>query len=192
MVEILTKKSMYAALTRGDFGNTVPQFFSVESWKQSIDCARYSFWGIRSCQAGGDRRCRLNVPSAEVEQLYRMWFPGGGGNISPMIDCYAMLRAEVIDTKFAPTPGLNLHYVPPGSAIDQADPWRGAFRQFGQRIAGLAAVRVLQQSLWPADLDDLRDLLQRYPEHTIELSACDRAVGQRCHRNTIIWEVRKY
>jgi hypothetical protein len=33
-------------------------------------------------------------------------------------------------------------------------------------------------------------LLERYPHHVIELSACSRAVGVIPLRNTCVWEVR--
>lgn len=192
MNAIRTKAQMYAMLNAGSLGNTVPQFFSVASWEASPDYPAFALWGIRSSIAGADKRCRLNVPTGQVAPLFNEWFPSGGGNISPMIDMYAILRGEVIDTIHAPRPGLNLFYVPPEAPIDQADPWRGSFRNHGKQAAGAAARLVLEQYLWPSDLDDLYALVERYPEHTIEFSACWRKIGVMPNRRMCVWEVRKY
>lgn len=185
---VLNKKDMYRRLAAGEFGNTVPQWFSVELWEK--DAAPYSLWGIRSGLAGGDKRMRLNVPTQEVADLYRSWFPQGGGNISPMIDMYVELRGEVVECPDV-HPGLLLFHVEPGKVVPE-DPWRGSFKKYGQQKKGLAAWNILKTFLWPSDLEDLKILLDIYPEHVIEFSACNRAVGVIPHRNTVIWEVRKY
>jgi hypothetical protein len=57
---------------------------------------------------------------------------------------------------------------------------------------GLTAKLLLDRYLWPSSRDDLDALLDLYPDHVIEFSAYDRAVGDRPHRNTLIWEVRAY
>lgn len=177
-------------LANGTFGNTVPQWFDVRSWEASDESSRYPLWGIRSGVAGGDKRMRLNVPSAEVSELFQAWFPGGGGNISPMVDEFAQLRAEVWESNICPF-GLSLFYVPCGM-IDQADPWRGSFRKYGKPAHGIEAKALLSHYLWASDLADLEVLLETYPGHVVELSACSKAVGVIPNRNTIIWEVRKY
>ncbi len=189
---VTNKRRMYAELARGGFGNTVPQYFSAEEWEASPDWSRYPLWGIRSGAAGGDKRMRLNVPRGEVAPLYREWFPAGGGNISPMIDRWAVMRGEVFENDFGHPFGLNLIYVPPGSEIDPKDPWRGSFRKYGTPAHGAAALAILKAYLWPSDFEDLRATLDAYPGHVVEFSACDRAVGIVPHRNTIIWEVRLY
>lgn len=192
MSDIRSKRQMYEMLASGVFGNTIPQYFSVAEWEASVDHDRYPLWGIRSGAAGGDPKCRLNVPTAEVAPLFRQWFPGDDGNISYMVDEWAVLRGEVIDTVDAPQPGLNLFYVPPTATIDRADPWRGSFRNFGRHVAGVGLRLILEQYLWQSDLEELRDLIDRYPEHAIEFTACSKAVGRIPNRNCVIWEVRRY
>lgn len=188
---ISTKPKMYRLLSAGALGNTLPVWYSVESWEADPGTAAYRLWGIRSVSKAGDPRMRLNVPAGEVADLYREWYPSGGGSISPMIDRYAVLRAEVFENDFGHPFGLSLFYVPPGLACP-ADPWRGSFRKSGRHAHGAAAVAIMKAYLWPSDYEDVRALLERYPGHVVEFSACDRAVGVIPHRNTIIWEVRKY
>jgi hypothetical protein len=56
---VATKAQMYRLLAAGRFGNTTPQFFSVEDWKASPDAARYPTWGVRTLTPGGP--CRFDV-----------------------------------------------------------------------------------------------------------------------------------
>lgn len=57
---------------------------------------------------------------------------------------------------------------------------------------GVHAKLVLDHFLWPNSLDDVEILLDTYPDHVVEFSTYDRAVGDQPRRNTIIWEVRSY
>jgi hypothetical protein len=186
--EVTNKKQMYSLLSTGTFGNTVPQYFDLFSWVMSPDHSKYKLWGIRSGVAGGDKRMQLNVHRATVPRLYEEWFPEGGGNISPMIDQWAKLRAEVMLNRFGPF-GLQVHYA---DGYDPDNPWRGSFQKYGRTVSGLVATHLLRKYLWPSDYEDLMLLLDRYPDHVVELSACSRAVGVVPRRNTVIWEVRKY
>ena len=191
MTAVRTKRQMYRMLAAGEFGNTVPQWFDLAAWEADSEAARYALWGVRSGLAGGDKRMRLNVPRDEVVALCRNWFPSGGMNLSPMIDMYAVLRAEVYESNFGEPFGLNVFYVPPGKLVPE-DPWRGSFKRYGSRAWGIKALHLLREHLWPGDWEDLWLTLDRFPGHVVELSACDRAVGVIPHRNTICWEVRSY
>lgn len=180
---ITDKATMYRLLSAGSLGNTIPQFFSLAEWEPHS--RSYPLWGIRSLIGGGDRRMRLNVPTADVPAVY---FPGA--NVSPMIDAFAVIRGEVIDS--ALTGGISLRYVPPDAVIDPRDPWRGSFRNFGRNVSGSAAVAVLKAYLWPDDYEAMRELLGEYPDHAVEFTACDRPVGVVPMRNCVIWECRQY
>lgn len=185
---VTTKARMYELLCAGEFGNTLPNYFSLEEWVASGDRERYEWWGLRSRLAAGDRRMRLNIHRDEVPRLWASWFPDGGGNLSVMIDPWVTLRAEVWEADVAPF-GLVVYYA---AGYDPLDPWRGSFRRYGRQLGGLAARSLLETHLWPSDYADLRVTLDRYPGHVVEFSACSRAVGLIPHRNTVIWEVRLY
>ena len=168
----------------------MPQWFSLDSWLKDLPENSFPLWGIRSAVLGGDRRCKLNVPTKEVENLWTSWFPSGGGNISPMIDQYAVLRAEVMENDLCHPVGLSVFYVVGSPLMTGA--WREAFKLYGKMIFGLQAKHLLEKYLWPSDLSDLYALLEMYPRHVVELSACDRAIGEIPNRNTIVWELRRY
>ncbi len=187
--DIRTKSQMYAALSAGLLGNTIPQWYDAQRWLVE-GAKQYPLWGVRSVVGGGDPRMRLNVPVREVYQYVAELFKDGEYNISPMIDSWAVLRAEVCG-RTETIPGLYVYYVPPGF-IDPESPWRGSFHKYGKEAVGSVARLLLETYLWPEDLENVYRLLDEYPGHTVEFSACCKAVGVVPHRNTVIWEVRNY
>jgi hypothetical protein len=84
--------------------------------------------------------------------------------------------------------------------------WRGleltySFAPYPMKIAlakapcyavGLVAKLLLDTWLWPASRDDVDAFLDLYDGHAIEFTAYGIAVGDQPHRNTLIWEVRRY
>lgn len=182
---IVDKKQMYELLTAGKLGNTLPQFFSVEEWRDSGLVDKFAWWGVRTLVPLGP--CRLNCPTSEVEETARRpEFVAAGVNISIMVDriCRVTLWAEIQEL-----PQLYLYGIehPPQDAS-----WRKLMPTQGRGYEGLQARMLLQKHLNPNALDDLEILLARYPGHVIEFSCVDRCFG--CHdlRNMIVWEVRKY
>lgn len=188
MPMIATKAEMYTALLGGRLGNTMPNFLTLADWQKSEWADAFPMWGVRSGIAGGDKRMRLNVPTADVAALYRLLFGESGGNISPMVDEWVTLRAELCESDTEPV-GLHLRY--PTQVVPQ-NPWRGSFERHSRNVYGTEAWRVLRQHLNANSLDDLQILLAEYPGHTVELSACNRCLGAIPHRNAVIWEVRYY
>ena len=185
MKPIKNKSQMYALLNRGALGNTIPLFRTVGEWQRSTDYGQYPQWGVR-VDLPGDKRMRLYIPREEVADYIRANFPEGGGfNISPMIDQWAVLKGEVFEQSYEPF-GLCL-YAATGSGS-----WREQLRERGRHYFGLQAQLVLQHYCDPASYEDIRELLDLYPGHVIEFSACDRPVGKIPGRNVVIWEARSY
>lgn len=184
---VTSKRQMYRLLTEGAFGNTIPQFFSYESWVNSLEYSRYRIWGIRSLRAGGGP-CRLNCPREEVlDTISRSEFASAGVNISAMMDVVTRVKlwCEVVETET----GLAVYGIenPPRDGS-----WRELMGKHGVQYTGLTARNLLRRSLNGSSLADLRELLDKYPGHVVELSACSSNVGTIPGRNAIIWEVRKY
>lgn len=186
MTPITSKSAMYPLLAAGAFGNTIPQYFGVAAWRASGDADRYPTWGVRTLTPGGP--CRLYCPAAEVEATVREYEAAGHGvNVSLMIDSVVdvTLYADVYDSER----GLAVYCVEnPGKGAS----WRVAMPQRGVQYYGLEARRVLARHLNPSSLADLWAVIEHYPGHVVELSACSRCVGTVPGRNGVIWEVRQY
>lgn len=180
------KRQMYDLLVKGAFGNTVPQWFSLESWLGSEERNRYSIWGIRSLTPGGP--CRLYCPVEEVARTVEEFrCRGHEVNISLMIDpiCRVTLMADIYDSDT----GLLVYGVenpPKGSN------WRKIMPTEGREYRGVEARMLLRRHLNGSSLSDLEVLWEQYPGHVVELSNCDRCLGTVPGRNAVVWEVRKY
>lgn len=195
---ITTKSQMYAALARGDFGNTIQQWFDSDDWWRDHSDENGSrlaggvpqWWGVRSMTPGGP--CRLNCPVAEVIDTAADFYRRGHRvNISLMVDKVATVAAwfEVWDS---PT-GLVVEGIEyPDTAGGWT--WRNSMPDPARRRRWelTAARAVLRRHLNDNDREDLETLVAEYPDHVIEFSALDRCLGTVPHRRCVIWEVRNY
>jgi hypothetical protein len=177
---------MYDLLSRGLLGNTIQQWFSLAKWLADPEARRFSVWGVRTLTPGGP--CRLYCPEAEVPATVAAYEAMGHAcNISVMIDAVVgvTLYADVYDSP----EGLIVYGVEhPGKGAS----WREVMPRDGRQVGGLAARMLLARHLNPASLADLWALLERFPGHVVELSACGRCLGTVPGRNGVIWEVRDY
>ena len=185
---IRDKATMYRLLSAGELGNTIPQYYSVQQWKESADYDRLEFWGIRSSTISAHPHTRLFVHRCEVEAWANQYFPDGV-NISCMVDqvCNVTAWLEVYESNT----GLvvqGVEYPPRGLS------WREGMRKPSllETWEGLEGRLKLRKHLNANSLEDLNCLLDRFPGHVVELSALEQVYGTVTHRNAITWEVRAY
>ena len=180
---ITDKATMYRMLNQGYFGNTVPAFMSLEEWENRPDYYKtFPLWGIRSMKAG-DKRMKLDVSTKDVPIYVYNWFGKDSCTISPMVDQWLTMRAEIFES----TTGLIVCTVIGHNNIK----WRDAFRYFEFTLTKINAVNHLKSYLNANSYDDLRILLDKYPNHVVELTALSVCRGTVVGRNAIIWEVRE-
>ena len=180
MSEIASKADMYARLNAGLFGNTVPAFMGLASWYGREPKWESPLWGVRSMKSG-DKRARLDIPTAEVAGYCRSAFGSDPFNVSPMVDQWLVWRGEVYDSPA----GL----VTIGTFGRKDLKWRQAMAAAQERC-GVAARALLREVLNGNSFDDLMELVDHYPGHVVELTALERCYGTCPGRNAVVWEVR--
>jgi hypothetical protein len=179
---------MYRRLAAGEFGNTTPQYFDLETWERDRP-KNLKWWGVRTLTPGGP--CYLNCPESSIPDVVLNYRAQGHRiNISMMVDKVTVTRAwlEIFDSPS----GLVVEGIEwPDTRIEN---WRTSMPDPRRRRAWkhTAARLVLKRHLNENDLDDLEILIKNYPDHVIELSALDSCLGTIPHRRGIVWEVRKY
>lgn len=181
--QVTNKRQMYYLLTLGAFGNTIPQYSSVEEWRDSGDDRRYPSWGVRTKTPGGP--CRLLCPAEEVEATVCSFTPHLP-NISVMISTIGRV-SWLGDVTYGPGGWVLSGIEYPERYHD----WRPLMRS-PNRWEGLVARTLLRRHLNSNSLADLEALVDRFPDHVYELSCLDRCFGTVPGRNAILWEVRKY
>lgn len=171
---------MYELLQAGLLGNTIDNYFSLESWYQCPYYLKCISWGVRSLTPGGP--CILNAKHKEVHEFIEK--VTGPYSISMMVDRVATvtLWAEVYN-------GLVYGIEMPDTVNTN---WRKAMPKEGVSYSLLQSKLLLQKHLNPNSLTDLYDLQERYPNHVIEFSALNKSIGRIPNRNAIVWEVRQY
>lgn len=184
-MQVRDKTQMYRMLAAGEFGNTIPQYFSVGEW-QAGDAEKYPAWGVRTLTPGGP--CRLNCPREEVEATAASFAPHRV-NISCMVDRVAAvtLWADVWDS-----PSGLVVYGIESPKTEEGWTWRNSMPTRGRHWEGTAARLLLARHLNANSVEDVREVFERFPGHVLEFSALDRCFGTVPHRNHVVWEVRNY
>lgn len=182
---IATKAQMYPLLASGALGNTIPQYFGLHDWRFSKDFLKYDTWGVRTLKPGGP--CKLYCPRNEVAKTVLEF--NQPCNISCMIDAVTTVTAwlEVWDSPL----GLVVEGV---EYPERGLGWRQGMPDPTRRKSwtGVQARMILRKHLNANSLEDLELLLSSYPDHVVELSACEDCFGTVPGRNAVTWEARLY
>jgi len=127
------------------------------------------------------------APRDEVFKTYRKWREAGRNfrmDDGTPGDQYITLQGEICRT----IRGLEGYF-----SSNVHLPMRSAMRAGHMRSYGGASVLVLLRTYMdPSSQDDLFDLLDLYPDATIEFTCFNRNAGVFPNRNTIFWETRDY
>ena len=179
MRPVLTKQDMYVRWLQGEFGNRLRGWVSYEELMASSYNGAVNIRNTESCFP----KIRYDVPKhlvlCTIEEL--------GGSL-----------AEYRFNEPAPDHKLTIQ----GELAEGATGWWLTYSTAQQKMReamqaakfaeGLIAKSILRSFCCPSSLDDLYTLLELYPKHVIEFGVYEHCLGDAKHRNTIIWEVRRY
>jgi hypothetical protein len=184
---ITTKKINYRLWQSGEFGNKLRAWPSIESWRAS------GFNGnvvLRTMMAAAGGPCRYDLSPGLVGQVVSEWTQSGVPLSAIMVNEAAPDECSILQGEF--WNGVlgwcwsYLHY------SFTAKHMRESLKEGAKDIDGLKARLLLKGLMTPASYEDWCEVLERWPDHAIEVSIYDRCVGDRPHRNSLIWEVRQY
>lgn len=176
---IKNKKQMYAALKRGDFGNTVNHWDSLE---QMISDPYSGDVGCRCLEINEPWRLYCLPKCDLLDELGRRGRDGTGLEFyeSPPDD-FRRIQGEVMKGPG----GLYFRYT------FNRGPMRTALEAEERHARGLEAEMLLKRYSDPGCYDWIQELLTRYEEHVVEFTSYACPVGI-LRQTWIIWEVRLY
>ena len=186
MPPITSKEINYALWTTGGFGNRLRAWRSFEAWCESGFNGRVA---LRELGKAGGGQCAYNLDSAQVWPYYLHWIYEDGidpGNImfnEAAPDWRVQLQGELW------TGGDNEGYFLHTFARAQMRP---ALKLQQHVSTGLRTRMLLKGYCTPSSWADLEVLIERYPDHVIEISIYSGTLGNTPGRNALVWEVRKY
>lgn len=182
---ILTKTENYRLWQSNAFGNKLRAWRTYEDWEAS------NFAGLvvlRQLAEGGGGKCIYNLKPDQVPWAFVQCVVCGVDPSTIMIneaapDHHVLLQGELW------TGGEREGYFIHSWAKAQMRP---ALAQQQTISYGLQTRMLLRSTMTPSSYADLEVLIERYPDHAIEVSIYEHCLGDIPGRNSLVWEVRKY
>lgn len=179
-MKITSKQEFFRLWELGVLGNR-PHLFRDPA---TAYASGFPLIGFRRLGGGGGTWER--VPREQVFITAQRWATGTpyimDSAIAPADDTHITLQGEVCRT-FRGWEGLM--GVTPGLPMRQAFPLM-------RPVSGAEVLVLLGSYMDPSSQDDLRDLLDLYPDATVEFTCFDMDCGVITGRNTLFWECRDY
>jgi hypothetical protein len=179
MKKLISKRHFYQYLESNPLINT------ARTWTTLDEALRSDYNGTFNLRFKGAPgvECLAGIPRSELATVYNMQLTSPS---KIQISEDPPNRMRTIQGEIIESPTLHLEYTFLQEKLDSA------LLKDRNIISGLSALHLLQCHLVPGSLNDIRWLLDAFPNHVIEFSAFSCLVGSIPRRNTIIWEIRYY
>lgn len=189
---ILSKAQNHRLWQSGAFGNKLRAWRSISEWRSSGHRGKVALRSLLPWGGGGP--CIYDLEPDLVESRYR--------SLLSEISAEHVVICEAAPAEVVILQGEYLNNV--HDKGDGTTSWdyfyysrarrqmRDALREEHSVIEGLRARLLIERSMTPASHLDWQILLDRYPDHVLEVSIYDRCLGDVPGRNALVWEVRRY
>lgn len=181
---VSNKRDFVRRYESGEFGNQAPTWNNIADFLDSGP--HHGLFHVRNRIAGADTW--YNVQAEDVPGVWERACTFYGYKPADLyISAMAPTERTLIQGEVQQgTNGLEFYY----STV--AKPMREALACESMQVSGTIAVLLLTKYLCPNSYEWLQILLERYPNHVIELSAYECSWGTLPGFNTVFWEVRRY
>lgn len=181
-MRISSKSEFYRLWHSGVLGNRPHVWRAVEDAVAS----GHTRFGIREVgKAGGGFFTIVHSTDDLIFTCARLKFEGRSYSIDGGVQNETVLLQGEICRTYRGLEGMMA--VRSGTDIRAAFK-RGLFRP----VQNTVALALIREFMDPSSQEDLWELLDMFPDATIEFACFPMNVGVLAHRNTIIWEVRDY
>lgn len=180
---LASKKEMYPLYEAGRFGNRLQSWPTVSAFQQS----GYDKLVVLRYKGKGGQWCKYGVEPNDVPNVVAQWASEGADSslvcVNEMAeDHLILLQGEVMRS-------LDFIYL---RYTTVPKPMRVALKEGECHARGLAAVKLLRDTMDPQSYDEMWQLLDDFDGAVIEFSVWSKDVGDCPRRNTVFWEVRHY
>jgi len=183
-MDILTKKESFILFEKGLFGNKLKTWSSVNDYNESKHVGSVTVRYLGKSNVLGGAYCKYNV--TDVDSVINEFAKLGADRNLFIInesapDDNLLIQGEITHDYN----GYQLFY-----SLEKGK-MRDCLKN-GISVTGLQAKIIIQHYMFPNSFNDIIELIELYPNHVIEFSTYNHAIGDCHNRNTVIWEVRKY
>jgi len=188
MTKVKSKKECYQLYEAGLFGNKA---LTWNSYQDILDSSWRGLICMRSKRGIARKKVQYDLTLEQTRDKIQEWEKLGirEQDISfnqSMPNQDLLIQGEIMNNPFSQPFGLYVLYT------TVKKPMNLGLREQSLHTSGLEALMLLKRNLWPSDYEDIRTLLELYPEAAIEFSTYNTVVGDIQNRNTVIWEVRNF
>lgn len=184
MPDILTKLDSDEHFLRGDYGNRLRSWATLDDWLRR-DGDQLGPYAVRT-KMGGGGPCVYDLDPVGVLTTHERLVAQGIAPHYIMVNEMTPDQAIVVQGEYANWDRDAFHY----SRV--CAPMRVTLATSRELATGLSARRIIREAMSGSSYEDWLVLIDRYPDHVLEVSIYDRPVGNMPDRNAIVWEVRKY
>ncbi len=189
---VSSKSQNHRLWQSGAFGNKLRAWRTLSEWRQSGHAGMVALRTLLPWGGGGP--CIYDLEPDSVESRYR--------SLLAEVEAEHVVICEAAPAEVAILQGEFLNRV-----YDRGDGtfgWdyfycsrarmqmRDSLRAEPRVVEGLASRLLIQDAMTPGSWQDFQVLLDRYPDHVLEVSIYDRCLGDVPGRNALVWEVRRY
>lgn len=185
---ITSKAENFAVWTTGGLGNRLRVWRTIKDWRRSGFRRPVS---LRYLGAAGGAWCSYDLLPEHVDGKVFHWALEGADPTLIMVNEGAPDDCVVIQGEF-------LNGVTPDGTIEPFTystikaKMRDALRFDSHTVAWPRSRELLRRTMTPSAWEDFQVLLERYPDHVLEVSVYSRNLGDIPGRNALVWEVRRY
>lgn len=188
--QVLSKSQNYRLWRAGAYGNKLRSWESLRAWRLS---GYRGLVALRCREGQGGGPCVYDVDPGFVTRAIELMFAQGAKDGEIMVNEMApnkeILQGEYLNAFCGAGDGASWGYFHYSQAMTRM---RHALCWAPKAASGLRAELLLQQHMTPASYEDWRLLVDKYPDHVLEVSVYDCCLGDLPNRNALVWEVRKY
>jgi len=170
----------------------------LRSWETLSDYRSSGFGGLvalRAREGGGGQFCVYDLAPHHVQPAVDDLVSRGVSSDSIMVNEMVPSESTLIQGEYWNAPyqgrdGYPVHCYLLYSRVKHS--MRRALALAPETAEGLRADLLLKDAMTPGSYEDWQELLQKFPDHALEVSVYDICVGDVPGRNALVWEVRRY
>jgi len=179
---VTSKARNHANFRRGVYGNRL-RSWTLEEWRPGLIEGNVV---LRYLGEGGGGPCLYDVRQGDVELEVDRLTLGGFERRRFTVNERAPDHRVVIQGEHLNEPGGSVRYTTVRAQM------RDALREESLEVDEWRGFRLLTSPMTPSSREDYLALLERFPNHALEVSVYEGNLGDLPGRNAIVWEVRVY
>lgn len=181
---VRTKEQSFRLWQSGEYGNKLRAWETVRAWYRDTHWGLVAF-RVREGHGGGPTL--YDVRPEYLTQALDYFAKKGISSDRLMVNEMAP-HCEILQGEYSNDDLGSRQFLHSRARLRMRD----ALKASPQVTHGLRSDLILREAMTPSSYSDWQLLLDRYPNHVLEVSIYAHCLGDIPGRNALVWEVRQY